>query len=312
MDSVFDAILPIFGILVIGYVAARFGFMEESAVDGLAKFVFNFAVPLLLFRKIAGAGLPATMPWELPVAYYAGVVVVFLFAAVLGAGLFRRGRAEAVSYGAAASYGNAVLMGIPIVLATYGDRASLPLFIIIGIHTLIMVPVISLGFAFAGGKGRGLGGALGEIAGDLVRNPILIGLLAGLLYGRYGATLPSVVDDTTRLLGEASMPAALFAVGGTLARYGIAGQIPHALGLSVIKLVLLPLVVWILADRLLGLPLLWTQVAVVLAAMPSGVTAFLFANRYGAAKNTVTTTIILSTFLGLVTIPATIWIVGPR
>lgn len=311
MESAFDAILPVFGILVIGYLAARFGFMEESAVDGLSKFVFNFAVPLLLFRKIAQAGLPAAMPWELPIAYYAGVIAIFLFAAVLGASLFRRGGAEAVSYGAAACYGNTVLMGIPIVLATYGDGASLPLFIIVGIHTLVMVPVMSLGYAFAGGKGRGLGGVLGDIAGDLVRNPILIGLLAGLLYGRYGPTLPMVVDETTRLLGEASMPAALFAVGGTLARYSIGGQIPHALGLSVIKLVLLPFVVWVLADRLLGLPLLWMQVAVVLAALPSGVTAFLFASRYGAAKNTVTTAIILSTLLGLVTVPAAIWLVGP-
>jgi predicted permease len=310
VESVFDAILPVFGILVIGYLAARFGFMEEAAVDGLSKFVFNFAVPLLLFRKIAQAGLPADMPWELPIAYYAGVIAIFLFAAVLGASLFRRGRAEAVSYGAAACYGNAVLMGIPVVLATYGDGASLPLFIIIGIHTLVMVPVMSLGYAFAGGKGRGLGGALGDIAGDLVRNPILIGLIAGLLYGRYGPPLPSVVDETTRLLGEASMPAALFAVGGTLARYSIGGQIPHALGLSVIKLVLLPLVVWLLADRLLGLPLLWMQVAVVLAALPSGVTAFLFASRYGAAKNTVTTTIILSTLLGLFTVPVAIWLIG--
>lgn len=311
MESVFDAILPIFGIVTIGYLAARFGFMEEAAIDGLSKFVFNFAVPLLLFRKIAQAGLPNDMPWELPIAFYGGVIAIFLLSAVLGASLFRRGGAEAVSYGAAACWGNTVLMGIPIVLATYGDRASLPLFIIIGIHTLVMVPVLSLGYAFAGGKGRGLGAALGDIAGDLARNPILIGLLAGLLYGRYAPPLPTVVDETTRLLGEASMPAALFAVGGTLARYGIGGQAPHALALSVIKLVLLPAIVWLLADRLLGLPHLWTQVAVVLAALPSGITAFLFASRYNAAKNTVTTTIVLSSFIGLVTVPTAIWLVGP-
>lgn len=312
MESVFYAILPVFGILVIGYVAARFGFMEESAVDGLAKFVFNFAVPVLLFRKLALAGLPDSIPWELPIAYYGGVFAIFLLTAILGVGLFRRGRAEAISYGAASCYGNAILIGIPIVLATYGDRASLPLFIIVGIHTLVLVPVISLGYALAGGKGRGLAGAFGDIVGDLVRNPILIGMVAGLLYGRYGPALPHVAGETMRLLGEASMPAALFAVGGTLARYSIAGQVAHALGLSLVKLVLLPLVVWMLAERLLGLPPLWTQVAVVLAALPSGVTAFLFADRYGAAKNTVTTTIILSTFLGMLTVPATIWLVGSQ
>lgn len=311
MESVFDAILPIFGILTIGYLAARFGFMEDAAIDGLSKFVFNFAVPVLLFRKIAQAGLPDNMPWELPFAFYGGIIAIFLFGAVLGVALFRRGPAEAVSYGAAACWGNTVLMGIPIVLATYGDSASLPLFILVGLHTLIMAPVLSLGYAFVGGKGRGLGGALGDVAGELVRNPILVGMLAGLLYGRYGPPLPMVVDETTRLLGEASMPAALFAVGGTLARYSIGGQVPHALGLSIIKLVLAPLVVWVLADRLLGLPMLWVQVAVVLAALPSGVTAFLFAGRYEAAKNTVTTTIILSTLLGLLTLPAAIWLVGP-
>ncbi len=310
MESVFDAILPIFGILAIGYLAARFGFMEDAAIDGLSKFVFNFAVPVLLFRKIAQAGLPADMPWALPIAFYAGAIAIFLFAAILGGSLFRRNSAEAVSYGAVACWGNTILMGIPIVLATYGDSASLPLFILIGVHTLIMAPVLSLGYAFAGGKGRGLGSALGDVAGDLVRNPILIGMVAGLLYGRYAPPLPLVVDETTRLLGEASMPAALFAVGGTLARYSIGGQVPHALGLSFIKLILLPLVVWVLADRLLGLPVLWVQVAVVLAALPSGVTAFLFAGRYEAAKNTVTTTIVLSSFLGLVTLPGAIWLLG--
>lgn len=310
MESVFDSILPVFGILVIGYLAARFGFMEDSAIDGLSKFVFNFAVPVLLFRKIAQAGIPEPMPWHLPIAYYSGVIAIFVFAVFLGVLLFRRGTAEAVSYGAVACYGNTVLMGIPLVLATYGDRASLPLFIIIGIHTLILVPVVSLGYAFAGGKGRGLGKAMGDIAADLARNPILVGLLAGLIYGHFGPTLPKAVDATMRLLGESSMPAALFAVGGTLARYSIGGQVPHAFGLSLIKLVLLPLLVWFLADPMLGLPTLWTRVIVLLAALPSGVTPFLFATRYGAAKNTVTTTIILSTVLGLVSVPVTIVLIG--
>jgi predicted permease len=310
MESVFNAILPVFGILILGYLAARLGFMEDSAIDGLAKFVFNFAVPVLLFRKLALAGLPESLPWALPFAYYGGVIAIFLLGVFLGGTLFRRGPAEAVSYGAAACYGNTVLMGIPIILATWGDTASLPLFIIVGIHTLVMVPAVSLGYALAGGKGRGLAGTLGDIAADLVRNPILIGLAAGMLYGRYGPGLPYLADETARLLGEASMPAALFAVGGTLARYSIGGQIPHALGLSALKLILLPFAVWLMADRMMGLPQIWTQVAVVLAALPSGVTAFLFANRYGAAKNTVTTTIILSSFLGLATVPVAIWLVG--
>ena len=308
MESVFEAILPVFGIMILGYLAARFGFMEEPAIDGLSKFVFNFAIPVLLFRKLALAGLPDRIPWELPIAYYGGVFAIFLFAAVLGIVLFRRGPAEAISYGAASCYGNGILIGIPIVLATYGDRASVPLFLVVGIHTLILVPMISLGYALAGGKGRGLAGALGDIASDLVRNPILIGMAAGLFYGRYGPALPQVVGETMRLLGEASMPAALFAVGGTLARYSIGGQVTHAIALSAIKLALLPLVVWLLATQLLGLPLLWVQVVVLLAALPSGVTAFLFADRYGAAKNTVTTTIVLSTFLGLATVPVAIWL----
>jgi malonate transporter len=309
MESVFEAILPVFGILIIGYAAARLGLMEQSGIDGLSKFVFNFAVPLLLFRKLAQAGLPDPMPWELPIAFYGGVTAIFLVTAMLGATLFRRGRAEAVSYGAAACYGNVILVGIPIVLAVYGDRASVPLFIIAGIHTLFLIPLVSLGYAFVGGNGRGFA-SLGDIVGDLVRNPILIGLAAGLLYGRYGPPLPHVVSETMRLLGEASMPAALFAVGGTLARYSIGGQVAHAFMLSLIKLVLLPLVVWFLAERFVGLPHLWTKVAVLLAALPSGVTAFLLADRYGAAKNTVTTTVVLSTLLGLVTVPMVIWYVG--
>lgn len=310
MDSVISTILPVFGIILIGYLAARLRFMQEAAIDGLVRFVFNFAVPLLLFRSIGGAGLPADIPWVLPAAFYLGAVTTFILGVAAGGILFRRGALNAMSYGAAAAYGNTVLMGIPIVLVTYGEAASVPLFVIMGIHTLVMVPMVSLGYAAASGKGRGLGETLAELARDLARNPILVALIAGLLYGRFAPPLPAVLDEIARLLGETAMPAALFAMGGTLARYRLGGQTPHALTLAALKLILFPLAVWFVASELLALPLLWVQVAVVLAAMPSGVTAFLFASRYDAARATVTATVVLSTALAVISVPAAIYLTG--
>ena len=310
MQALTNAVLPVFGIVLIGWLAARTRFMGEPAIDGLSRFVFNFAVPLLLFRSVARAGLPEHTPWGLLLAFYGAALAVLLLGFAAGRLLFGRGPMESVSYGATAAYGNTVLMGIPIVLMTYGEVASLPLFVIMGVHTLVMVPMVSLAYAFAGGRGRGLKGALGDMAGDLARNPILIALILGLLYARLAPPLPRVADEIARLLGETAMPAALFAIGGTLARYSIGGQVKHALMLSAAKLAVFPALVWLLADRALGLPDLWVQVAVLLAAMPCGVTAFLFATRYDAARATVTTSVVLSAALAVITLPAAIWLTG--
>jgi malonate transporter and related proteins len=108
------------------------------------------------------------------------------------------------------------------------------------------------------------------------------------------------VASTAALLGEAALPAALFAMGASLASYQIRGALGLALGLVGLKTVLQPLVVWLLVDHVLRIASPWSDTAILLAAMPTGINAYLFATRYRTGEAEAATAILLSTALSLV------------
>ena len=72
MDIIFGIILPVFGTLALGYGAARLNLFDEAANRGLSVFVFNFALPLMLFRAIAQVELPESLPWGYLLSYFIG------------------------------------------------------------------------------------------------------------------------------------------------------------------------------------------------------------------------------------------------
>jgi len=136
----------------------------------------------------------------------------------------------------------------------------------------------------------------------LVRNPIVLALLLGSLWRATGLGLHSVPDRFLELLGEAGIPTALVALGLSLAGYSLKGQWRGILTLMALKLALLPLIVWLIARYVVGLEPFWTEIALVLAAMPTGANAYLFAERYATGTAAVSGAIAAGTALSLVTL----------
>ncbi len=304
-------VLPVFGVVVIGWVTVRAGVFSDTAIDGISDFVFTVAIPLLLFRTLATAGLPEIIPWGVLFSYYLGAYVIFGLGMFLAAVVFAKPLSGQGAFAGSGCFSNTVLLGIPIILAVFGDEASAPLFLVIGVHNAILLPLLVVVLGMGQRRTGALLGGLRETIVDLIRNPLVIGLVGGLVYGRLAPPLPGPVDDILRMLGTAGAPVALFALGGTLARHRISGYVGEALVISILKLVLQPLVVWLLATRVFDLDPVWAAVVTLLAAMPTGVNVFIFANRYGAGTATAGTTIIMSTALGAGTVSALIWLIGP-
>ncbi|MDX1606213.1 MAG: AEC family transporter, partial [Candidatus Competibacterales bacterium] len=144
----------------------------------------------------------------------------------------------------------------------------------------------------------------------LATNPIIIGLLLGLGWNLSGLPLPGPLDRLTEMLAQAATAGALFALGAGLTRYRLAGNLGEPLLLVALKMLLQPLLVWLLGAHVLALPPLWTAVLVLLAALPTGVNAYLFAQRYEVGIATATTTVFLSTATGLVSLPLVLYLLG--
>ena len=109
----------------------------------------------------------------------------------------------------------------------------------------------------------------------------------------------------------AAVPCALFAMGGSLAGYPLIGDVSPALVLTSLKLLVHPLLVWVIGVPILGLEGMWVSVAVVMAAMPSAVNVYLFGARYESVPGVAARTVLLTSAFSMVTVAAILALVGP-
>lgn len=312
MSEVLAIVAPVFGVVFLGFGAAKLGWFGEQATKGLSQFVFNFAIPVLLWRSLAEAGLPAVIEWEFLISYYGGVAIVFGLG-VVGAWLVFRVPAPAYGiHGMACAFSNTVLLGIPLVLTTFGPDGALPMFLMLAFHGLTLFTLttltIEIGRGLQTGGGNGLWTTVGGVAGSavvgLARNPIVGGLMAGLVFALFDWSIPAGIDGAAALIGQAATPCALFAMGASISRYRLAGEVAPTLWFSAAKLILHPLLVYGLAAQVFGLDPLWVGVAVLIAAMPVGVNVYLFAQRYEQAEAPAAASVLVSTLASAVTVTA--------
>ena len=289
--------------MLIGYLAARLCWLDTNAIRGLSLFVFNFVIPPLLFRNTVTTELPDDIPWGMLLSFYLSVFTAFalgMFAVGIGFGC-RLGE-QAVA-GFSAAFGNTVLLGIPLALTAFGAEASLPVFLIIAFHSLLLLPTATVIIEISRGHSKALAEIPWMTLRGLLSNPLIIALLLGLLFNLAKLPIPGPVDAMVKTLAQAALPCALFAMGASLSQYRIAGNIAQALVLVGLKILLLPLLVWVLAVRVFHLPDLWIQALVLLAAMPTGVNGYLLAQRYQFGVATTATAIVISTALSVVSLP---------
>jgi predicted permease len=308
MTIVLEVIGPVFGVMALGSVAVLFKVLDEAGVTGLVRFVFNFAIPVLLFRSLAQLTLPPEIQWSFLLSYFGGTLVLFLAGMALGRFVFRRSLGDQAIFGMGACFSNTVLIGIPILFTAYGPEAMLPTLLILAFHGPVFMSLTAGLIRMGEGPGMNLVGQAKTIGRELFRNPIIVGILLGLLMNLSGLAIPTPVDGVAELLGRAAVPTALFALGASLAGYPLTGDVPPALFLSGLKLLVHPVLVWVLAVPLLGLEGIWVPVAVTMAAMPSGINVYLFGARYNAAPGVAARTVFLTNIFSLVTLSVVLFL----
>lgn len=294
--SVIEVIFPVFFVVLIGYTAARTTFISPTDASGIAKFVFNIAIPALLFNSLSKVELPPSFEWQYLVSYYAAVVVVFGLGMLLSKFIFKQRREEQAIFGMGSAYSNSVLVGLPIISAGLGEEALLPLFILISIHTAVLffLAISVIESDQDGGSRREI---IRQVARGLLLNPIIIGLLLGVLANVTGLRLWSPLDSGLELLARASLPCALFVLGASLNNYTLKGNLGKAGLMVVMKLFVHPAVVFVLVFFVFDINLLWSTVAVMTAGMPTGVNSYVLAQKYGLNVPVVSSSILLSTIL---------------
>ncbi len=309
MLQFFLASSPIFAVVALGFLAGRRGMVTPQGFSAFAAYAFNLALPALMVTMLSRQPLARAFEPRFFLAVLAAGLTVFAAVALLAGMAGRRGLAEAGSHGQAATGGNQAFLGVPLMLAVVGERATGPIALVILAEAGILMPV---GLACMG-LGRPAAAAAGlpaVLARATLGNPIVLGVAAGAAVSLLGLALPVPLERLLSCLGASAGPVALFALGGTLAAQRLGEGLRPVLGLVAAKLALYPALAWALL-RAAGLGPDWVAAGTLLAGLPTAAYAFVFAQRFEAAPARVSAAILLSTLAGAVTFPLLAWLVLP-
>lgn len=303
MIAILLIVLPVFGLIAVGFLLRLFNILSDRTGEGLSDFVFTVAVPALIIKTLTGAALPAVQPWGYWIAYFTGVAVVWTAAMLIARRFFGLPHTDCVIAGFTAGQANTVLLGIPMILKAFGEDGAVPLFLLIAIHLPIMVSVATL---LVDGRQAHLLTVLKKLSHNPVVLAILIGGALKLLDIAPGGPVKILID----LIAQAAVPCSLIAMGIALRRYGIDSGIALPSILTTLKIIVHPLIVYLLVTFAFTMPRAWAGVAVLFAACPCGVNAYLFAERYKSGVGLSSSSIALSTLLSVATIMFWLWWLG--
>jgi malonate transporter len=289
---VFQSILPIFGLIMLGYLLGWRRWLAGEAATGLANITFKLFMPAVLFTGIARAQLSDGMSPMLLLAYFGPVLAIFVLVGLIAHRLLGR----ASPFGLTAAYSNNVLVGIPLVTTLLGQASLVYVFAILVFHSLILFSLQS--FYNALGSAQTVSGK--ALLKNLA-NPLIVGLSFGALLNLSGVDLPQPIWRVADWLAQAALPSALIVLGISLSRYRLRPS-PIALGLALVKLGLFPLLVWYAGGLLPGLSNEARSVLVLLAACPSGVNVLAFVTNQEDTR-AVSSTVFLSTLLAAISLP---------
>lgn len=307
MDQIVTIILPLFGLIGVGYAVAWSDVLGHETGEALSAFVFVVAIPMLMLRVLATADFSGMSAWRLWLPFFAAFTLSWAAGALVIRRVFGRDARAGLVAGLAAGYGNTTLVGIPLVFAAYGAAGSLPMALIIAVQMPVMMAATALLMERAerqdgvSGGERGMAALTGSVIRSLAGNPIIVGLAAGALWRLSGLPFAGLPADLVGRLADVASTLALFVLGMTLRRYGLRGNFRAGLALTGLKLLVMPALVLALA-RVVSLPPAIAKVAVIAAACPTGVTPFLVAGRFRTGEGLASNVITLSTVFGVVSV----------
>lgn len=303
MLAIFLKTLPFFGLIGLGYGAARTRFFSEEASAHLTKFVFYFALSAMLFRFSANLSFDEIFDPPLAAAYLWGTAAVYFIA--MGVAFFRRLDIQTAAVEAqCAAIGNTGFLGVPMLALLLGQEAVGPIILVLSIDLIVFSSALTL-IVTAAREGTMSLRILRTLAVGLLKNPMIVSIGLGLLVSASGIGLHEVLDSFFSTLGAAATPGALFAIGASLASKS-AERVEIAVWLSFAKLILHPLFVAIGVFLLFPVNAYDASVVISAAALPVAGNVFILAQHYGIAPQRVSASILISTAASILTVSAII------
>ena len=302
----FDSVLPLFLVIATGILFTKSSFVTEAWIDTLNKYALKIGLPALVLSSLLKIDSDFSELTGLIMANSVYFVCCMLLAVPL-AKIFGFSNQLKRALILVLSYGNVAYLGIPVLKSAYGEQAVPVAGIISAIYIFWLLT---------------LGIALIEFNGDenhnnkkllinLVKNPLLLSVLAGIIIVALQVKIPFVAEKTIRLFADSVTAVVLFSLGvflgfhkaGTIKEWG------QAFFWSLVIIIILPATFLIILKNS-SLSELQLKASVLEAAMPLGLTPYALAIQYKIETTLISRIVVLSTLLSMITIPCWIILLG--
>ncbi len=305
--GLFNLLAPFFGLIGLGFFCGKMVKQPEGGLAWMQFFLIYVALPCLFFRLIADKPLDQLANWSFIAATTFSTGCAFLLSFTAG-WRHTKDLPQSVMQGVAGSYSNVGYMGPPLILAAIGPAASAPVVLIFVFDNLFLFSAVPLLMSVAGVEKLSLGATIRKIVWRIATHPFNVATLLGMAASYLHLELPGALNQIVTWLSGSAAPCALFLLGVTVALRPlrrIPGEVP---ALVFIKLILHPLLVWVVLSALGDFGQTWTYAAMIMAALPPALNIFVISTQYNVGIERASACVLLGTLASVLTLTAVLYL----
>ena len=297
----FLSTLPLFILILLGFLAVKLGRWQKTVTDSLTKFTFYIAFPIMLFQIMSHFSEQSEIDIKLLLVFFGGSFIVFAFGCLIASKIFKLNGSQSTLFAMGGIYTNTVFVGIPIIKMLLGDQAIPIVAIIVIFNALILWTLATVSIEFVQ-MGKLSGRSFIKALKNVSKNPIIIGIFTGIAVNYIGLPIPNFINQSTKMVSDMTAPLSLIVLGMGLAEYKIRDQLLITGSICLLKLAILPIVTYIVG-KLLGLPTLELQVVVLLSSVSIAINCYMMARQFEVLQGPIASSLLISTALSSVTTP---------
>ena len=309
MAEIAGLLLPFFGLIFIGYIAARITKQPAEALGWLNTFIIYAALPALFFKLVSKTPVDQLARMDFVAASLFVTYGIFILLFLIGYYGRRNSIAESTIQSFAGCYGNIGYMGPGLALLALGERAAAPVALIVCLENAMHFIVAPAMMAVAGGDKRSPLRLAKDVALKVATHPFILSVILGFIAAVLAWQPPDPVLRLVDYLAQSAAPCALFAMGVTLALRPLK-RIPVEVSYIVpAKLVLHPIAAYLLLSSIGSFEPVWIYSAVLLAALPTATNVFVIGQQYQVWQERASATILISTVLSVFTVSGVLYFI---
>jgi predicted permease len=309
MADIVVLLLPFFGLILVGYVAAKVTRQPAEALGWMNMFIIYAALPALFFKLVSRTPVEQLTRLDFILGEIGATYLIFTILFLIGYFIRRNSFGDCTVQAFAGAYGNIGYMGPGLALMAFGEAAAVPVALIVCFENAAHFIVAPAMMAVTSGHRQPVAQVAADIVRKVVFHPFILSTVLGFCVAAIGMQPPEPFQRLVDYLAQAAAPCALFAMGVTLALRPVR-RIPAEIGYIVLcKLIVLPMTTYVVLSLVGDFQPVWVYSAVLLSALPTATNVFVISQQYGIWQERASATILIVTLASVITLPAVLYLI---